>query len=499
MKKVFYFIFFLNTLLGGVFTDIGAQNNFSPEKLKEHVKVLSSDDMDGRAPNTKGIEKARKYIENKLFEAGLIPLKDDTFRQSFGYRTTPNLWVEMENLIGVIPGKNTNLKNEAIVINTSYDHRGYELIQGLKLVYNGANYHASAVAGILELAKYFSNEENLPERTLIFLFTDGNYHSNRGIIHFFENSHLLDYEIKMGINLRGIGNYDADTGINLFGIKTIEQGKEMGLHFAEHHALKVDQYDDRMVCGAETWYFGHFGFPAVLINTLNYDFGNTTEDTYDKLNYDGIAQILDYTVDLIKTFASMDVIVATEKLNPADYPFDQADLPVPRKKFHYGLVMNLGSGYQIYSDKFFRSKSRFNFGIGVKTHFHFTNSISIQPEILYDRNSGRWDEGMFRRNSITVPLNLQWDFSGKNNQSRLFLIGGAYYRYNFSGKMEGEDLDFDLVFERDEWGINFGIGFEDYDIYQLSWTMRRGMSDMIKGTTSIRDVNSLLTIALKFP
>ncbi len=494
-----YLLFGICTLYLSLIYGLEAQNNFSPEKLKEHVKILSADDMDGRAPNTKGIEKARQYIKNEMSEAGLIPYKDKTFRQSFGYRTTTNLWVEMENLIGVIPGTNSKLKSEAIVINTSYDHRGFEIIQGLKLVYNGANYHASAVAGMLELAKYFTKEENLTERTLIFLFTDGNYQSNRGIIHFFENAHLLDYEIKMGVNLRGIGNYGSDSGINLFGIKTIEQGKEMGLHFAEQHELMVDQYDARMVCGAETWYFGHYGFPAVLINTLNYDFGNTTEDTFEKLNYDGIAQILDYTVDLIKTFSSMGAIVATDKFDPADYPFDQADMPVPRKKFHYGLVMNLGSGYQIYSDEFFRSKSRFNFAIGFKTHFHFTNSISIQPEVLYDRNSGRWDEGKFRRNSITAPLNLQWDFSGKNNQSRLFLIGGAYYRYNFSGKMEGEELDFDLVFERDEWGINFGIGFEDYDIYQLSWTMRRGMSDMIKGTSSIRDVNSLLTFALKFP
>ena len=43
--------------------------------LKNHLKILSSDAMEGRETGTPGIEKAAKYLENEYQRMGLKPTR----------------------------------------------------------------------------------------------------------------------------------------------------------------------------------------------------------------------------------------------------------------------------------------------------------------------------------------------------------------------------------------------------------------------------------------
>src|SRR5439155_1797881 len=98
------------------------------------------------------------------------------------------------NVVGILPGTDPKLKNEAIVIGAHYDHlgRGGEgsLAPREGEIHHGADDNASGVAGLLELARLFSSQEPRPRRTIVFIAFSGeeegllgsNYYVNHPIV-----------------------------------------------------------------------------------------------------------------------------------------------------------------------------------------------------------------------------------------------------------------------------------------------------------------------------
>jgi Zn-dependent M28 family amino/carboxypeptidase len=98
------------------------------------------------------------------------------------------------NVIGILPGSDPNLKNEAIVIGAHYDHlgRGGEgsLAPREGEIHHGADDNASGVAGLIELARMLSTQNPKPRRTIVFIAFSGeeegligsSYYANHPII-----------------------------------------------------------------------------------------------------------------------------------------------------------------------------------------------------------------------------------------------------------------------------------------------------------------------------
>lgn len=81
------------------------------------------------------------------------------------------------NVVGILPGRDPKLKEEAIVIGAHYDHlgRGGEgsLAPREGEIHHGADDNASGVAGLLELARIFSSSSQKPRRTIVFIAFSG--------------------------------------------------------------------------------------------------------------------------------------------------------------------------------------------------------------------------------------------------------------------------------------------------------------------------------------
>jgi Zn-dependent M28 family amino/carboxypeptidase len=133
--------------------------------VKKHLYTLASDDMQGRATGTPGIEKAAKYIENEFKSIGLTTFEGlETYRQTFIF--TPRgseVDITTANIIGILEGKSK--KDEYVIISAHYDHLGIKGKVG-DTIYNGANDDASGVTGVLALAAYFKKVGH--ERTIVF-------------------------------------------------------------------------------------------------------------------------------------------------------------------------------------------------------------------------------------------------------------------------------------------------------------------------------------------
>ncbi|CAL2056681.1 M20/M25/M40 family metallo-hydrolase [Tenacibaculum sp. 190524A05c] len=137
-------------------------SDFDTATIKKHLYTLASDDMQGRATGTPGIEKAAKYIENEFNKIGLSYYDTLTsYRQNFEERN-----IKMFNVVGVLEGKSK--KDEYVIVSAHYDH--LEMLKEGEgdRIYNGANDDASGVTGVIALAEYFKNK-GTNERSIVFV------------------------------------------------------------------------------------------------------------------------------------------------------------------------------------------------------------------------------------------------------------------------------------------------------------------------------------------
>ena len=109
------------------------------------------------------------------------------------------------NVVGIIEGNDPKLKNEYVVIGAHLDHVGSQA----GLLFPGANDNASGSAGVLEIAKAFSENGIKPKRSVIFVLFAGEEQGLNGSKYFVE-SWKKDYnKIVAMLNLDCIGYGDS--------------------------------------------------------------------------------------------------------------------------------------------------------------------------------------------------------------------------------------------------------------------------------------------------
>jgi len=163
--------------------------------VKNHLYTLASDEMQGRAPGTEGIEKAAQYIEKEFKRIGLTHYDTlSSYRQNFESRN-----IKMFNIIGVLEGKSK--KDEFVIFSAHYDHLGMKNKGDGDIIYNGANDDASGVAAVLALAEYYKKVGT--ERTLVFTAFTAEEIGLVGSTYFCKNINPEKYIA--GINVEMIG------------------------------------------------------------------------------------------------------------------------------------------------------------------------------------------------------------------------------------------------------------------------------------------------------
>ncbi len=81
---------------------------------------------------------------------------------------------QSENVLGFLEG--TDKKEEVVVITSHYDHVGFQMKDGKKVVYNGADDDGSGTVSVLEIAEAFVNaskEGKKPRRSILFMTVAG--------------------------------------------------------------------------------------------------------------------------------------------------------------------------------------------------------------------------------------------------------------------------------------------------------------------------------------
>jgi hypothetical protein len=187
-------------------------------RMMEVVGYLSSEELKGRPTGSTESAEVQDYLQEQLSELGLVPVEQlglEDFRQEFEvppercFLENPppsDQPVIAANILGMIPGESTE---DMVILTANYDGLGRDLDTGS--VYPGADYNASGVSSVLELATIFASLDDKPQKTLVFAFLDaeecGSYGS-QALAEALETSGLRR-NVRI-INLEGLGAGDGD-------------------------------------------------------------------------------------------------------------------------------------------------------------------------------------------------------------------------------------------------------------------------------------------------
>lgn len=204
-----------------------AKTNSTEANLRRTIEYLASDKLAGRRAGEPGAALAARYVADQFakvkLKAGVsgtngkrnylqpfsfTPVRDPHSAAPASELSTPAKRYDTANVIGILPGTDPQLKNEAIVIGAHYDHLGHggdgSLAANSIEIHHGADDNASGVAAIIELARQFARDKR-NKRTLIFIAFSGEEEGLFGS-NFYVNNPVfpLDKTIAM-INLDMVG------------------------------------------------------------------------------------------------------------------------------------------------------------------------------------------------------------------------------------------------------------------------------------------------------
>ena len=232
------------------------------------------------------------------------------------------------NVIGILPGSDPKLKDEAIVLGAHYDHlgRGGEgsLAPREGDIHHGADDNASGVAGLIELARMLSTQNPKPRRTIVFIAFSGEEEGLIGSSYYVNHSVVpLANTIAM-INMDMIGRL-KDNKIIIGGVGTAQEWRAWIANantFRGLAGLPVQGFNRNLLNETlkDTTGFSltlnedgygpsdHSSFyakqvPVLFFWTGNHEDYHKPSDTADKINYVGEARVVSF---IAKVFGDID-------------------------------------------------------------------------------------------------------------------------------------------------------------------------------------------------
>lgn len=268
------------------------------EQLKKHVYFLASDAMKGRGTGSKQADKAAKYVKLAFKKYGLKPMGNHGYFQDFTAKVrrviVPDSIRDSRNVIGFLD----NGAEKTIVIGAHYDHLG-EGKQGSSkdstsygVIHNGADDNASGTAGLLELARYFSQNKVKEPVNFLFIAFGAEELGLVGSRYFVNHpTYPLD-KIQFMLNMDMIGRFAPERGVSVIGYGSSPEFEEIFARIdPTEHVKFYTGYEGRG--GSDQTSFYEKDIPVLFFHTGGHDDYHKPTDDADKVDYQSLKGILE--------------------------------------------------------------------------------------------------------------------------------------------------------------------------------------------------------------
>jgi len=456
MKKIITLAFFVLIFVPDTF----AQTTIK-ERLEKHVYTLASDEMRGRKPGTIYSRMAAEYIINQWQEIGIEPFFDNSYVQPFNND-------KFQNLVGIIRGNDPILKNEYIIVGAHYDHVG----TFLGIIHNGADDNASGTATVIELGRELKRVQSNLKRSVILVAFDAEEMGLVGSAHFITHWEEPLENIKLMIGVDMVGWYKRKGKVEYHGSGTIQNGKELILNpEIIPSGLNVAAINfETLLSNTDTGSFALKRIPTFFAHTGMEPVYHTYRDDADLIDYDGMALITEHLAKLVEVISQDEGLEASGKF---------AQKHKPRQLIELGASVNFAYINHPWIGGRKDDDTGYSLGVGFVPQINF-GIFAIRPELAYEHFWILHPTGTISTNNITVPLSLvlqtlEMRFYGGD------IFFGGYYSCCFYGEQGGKTMDFENIFNRNEFGLNFG-----FDIFlkplKFGYTFRIPLTDFAQST-----------------
>jgi len=217
-------------------------------------------------------------LENHELAALVEQARSPTFRPvSLGLRTSIDLPVTMTatesaNVIGVLPGSDPLLREQAVILTAHHDHLGMADptgAEGEDLIYNGALDNASGVALIMSIAKAYSELDLAPRRSIVVNFVGAEEQGLLGSLHYALNPTFAVEKIAANINVDGPGIWGATRDLTYIGYgKSDLDAVVEEVAALQGRVVLADQFPDRgSFYRSDQFSFARVGIPSTYLDS----------------------------------------------------------------------------------------------------------------------------------------------------------------------------------------------------------------------------------------
>jgi Tol biopolymer transport system component len=294
-----------------------------PTELKKHISFLASDNLKGRLTGSKEEKIASDYIIKQLKALKLQPFEKNNYLQEFSYKVKLNPQDSIEvsdntghNVIAYLDNK----ASKTIIVGAHYDHLGLnEHNNSTKAnskgeIHNGADDNASGVAGVLELARMFSQNKTIENVNYVFALFSGEEDGLIGSKKLAEIVKSKYPNIIAMLNMDMIGRLNDKKEMTVGGVGTspifpdlVEKVKPAGYN------ITLDQSG---VGPSDHTSFYLKDIPVLFFFTGTHNDYHKPSDDEDKINYYGVQNCTDYAFRILSDISAQDTVTFTKtKIN----------------------------------------------------------------------------------------------------------------------------------------------------------------------------------------
>jgi acetylornithine deacetylase/succinyl-diaminopimelate desuccinylase-like protein len=282
-----------------------------PPRALDDIRFLSDDRLQGRMTGSPGADSAAAYLARRFSEVGLQPAAGGWFqsftvgRQAPAARQTQSRALVGKNVIGILPGRDPVLRNQTVVLGAHYDHLGLGGFGSLDpdstgVVHNGADDNASGAATLIQVAARLATSP--PARTVVFIAFSGEELGLLGSAYYVkEPIYPLAGTLAM-VNLDMVGRL-RNGRLIVYGARTAKEFPTLldSLNWYAGFDLKA-QGDGYGPSDHSSFYAAKR--PVLhLFTDLHEDYHRTTDD-WQKVNYDGLKRVADFSLGLVMALAN---------------------------------------------------------------------------------------------------------------------------------------------------------------------------------------------------
>ena len=209
------------------------------------------------------------------------------------------------NIIGFVPGTNTSFSDEYIIVGAHFDHLGFggensRYSGNEPIIHHGADDNASGTSAMLTLAEKIS--ENPVERPVIFMGFTGEEYGLLGSAYYCKNPLVPLEETIFMLNLDMIGRMDENK-LNVHGSGTSTKWEPMLDSLGTVYNFDISTSSSGWGPSDHSSFYAQ-NIPVLFLFTGLHDDYHRPSDTWDKLNYERLAQIVSFSESLVQTVAA---------------------------------------------------------------------------------------------------------------------------------------------------------------------------------------------------